>query len=167
MSRTLLRALEPEDLEILYQIENDQELWNVGVTNVPYSRFILRQYLASNSGDIYADGQVRLMIEDGEGRAVGIADLVNFDPRNLRAEVGIVIAVPYRRCGYAMKALSELADYARRVIHLHQLYAIVDPSNTASIALFEKAGYQKTAEMSDWLFDGHSYRSASLLQLFL
>lgn len=167
MSGILLRALEPEDLDILYRIENDHELWNVGVSNVPYSRFVLRQYLANNSGDIYTDGQVRLMIEDAEGHVVGIADLVNFDPRHQRAEVGIVIAAPYRRRGFASEALRQLAEYARRVVHLHQLYAIVDSSNSPSMALFTKAGYEKTAEMSDWLFDGHSYRSASLLQKLL
>lgn len=167
MSGILLRALEPEDLDILYRIENNHELWNVGVSNVPYSRFVLRQYLANNSGDIYTDGQVRLMIEDAEGHVVGIADLVNFDPRHQRAEVGIVIAAPYRRQGFAFEALRQLAEYARRVVHLHQLYAIVDSSNSPSMALFTKAGYEKTAEMSDWLFDGHSYRSASLLQKLL
>ena len=29
-----LRAIEPEDLDLLYQIENDQSLWKVGATNV-------------------------------------------------------------------------------------------------------------------------------------
>ena len=33
-----LRAIEPEDLDLLYRIENDVKLWNVGTTNVPYSR---------------------------------------------------------------------------------------------------------------------------------
>ena len=33
-----LRAIEPEDLDLLYLIENDTRLWNVGTTNVPYSR---------------------------------------------------------------------------------------------------------------------------------
>ena len=32
-----LRALEPEDLEILYTIENTVYEWNVGATNVHYS----------------------------------------------------------------------------------------------------------------------------------
>ena len=41
-----LRALEPEDLELLYHIENDDKLWNVGITNVPYSRFMLQEYSA-------------------------------------------------------------------------------------------------------------------------
>ena len=39
--RIRLRALEPEDLDELYQIENDRRLWDVGLTNVPYSRFAL------------------------------------------------------------------------------------------------------------------------------
>ncbi len=43
--------MEPEDLEFMYGVENDDRLWNVGVTNVPYSvsmlRTILHQQLAT------------------------------------------------------------------------------------------------------------------------
>ena len=39
--KVLLRALEPEDLDMLYQIENNRQLWDVGTTNVPYSRYAL------------------------------------------------------------------------------------------------------------------------------
>ena len=53
-----LRAVEPEDLDLLYQIENDQSLWLVGATNVPYSRYTLHDYIANSSDDIYADSQV-------------------------------------------------------------------------------------------------------------
>ena len=30
-----LRAMEPEDLDFLYAMENDKEVWDVGCTNVP------------------------------------------------------------------------------------------------------------------------------------
>jgi len=166
MNEVSLRALEPEDLDVLYRIENDRELWDVGVTNVPYSRYLLHNYISQATGDIYADGQVRLMIEH-EGTVVGIADLVNFDARNLRAEVGLVIEASRRRQGYALDSLRQLASYAQQVLHLHQLYAIIGEDNSSAIALFEKAGYKKTAEMPEWLFDGHSYRSAFLLQKIL
>ena len=86
-----LRALEPEDLDELYAIENDTEIWDVGHTNVPYSRYALHDYIAHASADIYADRQVRLMIVSGEGRAVGLVDVVNYDPQHQRAEVGIVV----------------------------------------------------------------------------
>lgn len=167
MSRVTLRAMEPEDLDLLYRIENDNSLWNVGITNVPYSRYILRDFIASSTGDIYKDGQVRLIIENCEREVVGIADLVNFDARNCRAEVGIVIECQHRRKGYAAEALSLMADYSRKVLHLHQLYAIVSKDNFASIALFSKAGYQVTAEMKDWLYTGKEYISAQLLQMTL
>ena len=65
-----LRAMEPEDLDMLYMIENDRKLWDVGVTNVPYSRYVLHDYIANSSGDIYTDHQVRLIIEKGVGETV-------------------------------------------------------------------------------------------------
>ena len=86
-----LRALEMEDLEFLYEVENDRSLWGVGCTNVPYSRQMLIDYIASASADIYADRQMRLIIENGQHETVGMVDLINFDPRHLRAEIGIVI----------------------------------------------------------------------------
>ena len=43
-----LRALEPEDLEWLYSVENDEELWQWGSSNVPYSRYSLKTYIAES-----------------------------------------------------------------------------------------------------------------------
>ena len=62
-----LRAIEPEDLDLLYQIENNKELWNVGISNVPYSRYTLHNYIATASNDIYVDRQVRMMVENMSG----------------------------------------------------------------------------------------------------
>ncbi len=162
-----LRAIEPEDLDMLYRIENDVELWNVGTTNVPYSRYALHDYVAHAVGDIFADKQVRLMVENGEGNAVGIVDLVDFDARNRKAEVGIVIENAYRRRGYATEALRQLSHYASEILHLHQLYVYVDVGNTASLNLFSKAGWQSSAELKDWLYDGKAFHPARLLQTFL
>ena len=61
-----LRAIEPEDLDLLYRIENDMSMWNVGTTNVPYSRYTLHDYIATSNDDIYADRQVRLVVEDSQ-----------------------------------------------------------------------------------------------------
>ena len=162
-----LRALEPEDLELLYQIENDRELWNVGVTNVPYSRYTLHDYIASQKGDIYVDRQVRLMIESNVGETVGIADIVNFDPQHRKAEVGIIVLNGQRRQGFALEALRQLADYATSTLHLHQLYAYVDVDNEPSLMLFKKAGYSDGAVLAQWLFDGKNYHDVVLMQHFL
>lgn len=162
-----LRAIEPEDLDLLYLIENDKNLWQVGATNVPYSRYTLHDYIANSSDDIFADRQLRLMVENDEGETIGIADLVQFSPQHLRAEVGIVIMNAQRRKGYATAAIEALCDYALRVVHLHQLYAVVEENNEAAVALFRKAGFSTGNTLNEWLFDGHEYHNALLMQRFL
>ena len=64
---TSLRAIEPEDLDLLYRIENDTALWAVGTSNVPYSRYLLHDYVAHATADIYTDRQARLMVDNAEG----------------------------------------------------------------------------------------------------
>ena len=159
-----LRAIEPEDLDLLYRIENDIKLWNIGATNVPYSRYTLHDYIANASGDIYTDRQVRMMIENSEGKIVGIVDIVNFDPSNRRAELGLVIEEPFRQMGYAQSVMTEVANYAVSVLHLHQLYAFIDITNTACVALFRTLGYRESATLKDWLFDGREYHDAVVMQ---
>ncbi len=166
-SLTTLRAIEPEDLDLLYRIENDVRLWNVGTSNVPYSRYVLHDYVAHVTNDIYTDRQVRMMIDNAEGQTVGIVDLVNFDPANRRAELGLVILNDCRRRGYATATLQQIHDYAVRILHLHQLYVYVDERNEASLALFRKMGYCLSGRISDWLFDGEQYHPALLFQYVL
>lgn len=162
-----LRAIEPEDLDFLYRIENDQQLWGVGITNVPYSRYLLHDYIANSTGDIYADRQVRLIIENSDGEGVGIVDLTDFDPRHLRAELGIVLQKQYRGKGFAEATVDSIKKYARGVIHLHQLYAYVDIENEAALRMFRKCGFEQGVILEEWLFDGEKYRNAVLIQYFL
>ena len=167
VNKIKLRAMEPEDLDILYLIENDKGLWNVGATNVPYSRYTLHEYMANAKDDIYADRQVRLVVEDSHSETVGMADLVRFDPQHQRAEIGIVILNDRRRMGYATAAINEMCCYALRVLHLHQLYAVVDMDNKAALELFQKTGFEERTALHDWLFDGRKYHDALMMQRFL
>lgn len=161
-----LRAIEPEDLDLLYKIENDELLWDAGLNNVQYSRYILHEYIANSKGDIYTDKQVRLIIENGK-ESVGIIDLVDFNPKNLRAEIGIVIQKKHRNKGYAKAALLHIIRYAKDVLHLHQLYAYIDVYNNNSIKLFSNVGFTSSVELKDWLYDGSKYHNSIIMQYFL
>lgn len=163
MNKIKLRAIEPEDLDLIYSIENDRELWNVGTTNVPYSRFALSQYITGTQNDIYADRQLRLMIENDKSETIGIADIMDYDPKHNRAEIGIVIIDKWRRQGFATEAIKQIKDYARKTIHLHKLYAIISRDNDAAIRLFEKAGFTEEAVLKDWLYDGAKYHDAVIM----
>ncbi len=162
-----LRAIEPEDLDMLYTIENDTSMWNVGTTSVPYSRYTLYEYIANSKNDIYTDRQVRMMIENDAHEVVGIVDLTNFEPKHMRAEIGIVIINKFRKQGLAQATISKIKEYSLNVLHLHQLYAYVGKDNSRSIRLFEKCGFKRSAELKDWLSDGKTYHNALLMQLFL
>lgn len=162
-----LRAMEPEDLDALYRIENDRDVWDVGENNVPYSRYILHDYIANASADIYADKQVRMVVENEKGQLVGVADVVNFCPSHARAEVSIVICREHRKKGYARAAIRQIMDYALRTLHLHQLYAVVREDNMPSLNLFSSLGFKSKTMLDDWLFDGKDYHNAVVMQFFL
>lgn len=159
-----LRALEPEDLDWLYTIENDSNLWEWGCSNVPYSRFSLKNYIAETCNDIYKDGQLRLaVVSQKDNRVLGCVDLTDFSVRHSRAEVGILIFPEYRLHGYATRALNMLTTYACDFLHIHQLYAVVSKKNIPARQLFRTAGFCHTATLFDWLRDKDNvYVSARL-----
>lgn len=161
-----LRALEPADLDLLYTIENDITLWHTSSQTAPYSRYQLREYIASNGADIYKDEQVRFVIEE-DGRAVGLIDLFNFSPYHHRAELGIALLREVQGRGIAQQAIAAIEDYARNIVGLHQIYAIVEASNTRSVAMLERYGFRCTNELKDWIRMGEKYENALLMQLFL
>ena len=162
-----LRAMEPEDLDFLYAMENDHEVWNVGNASVPYSRYVLHDYIANSSNDIYNDGQVRLIVEDVDGRTVGMVDVFDFNAQHRRAEVSVVVHKDFRRKGLAMSILEQIMHYALHTLHLHQLYAIVAQDNMASLALFDKAGFERSDMLKGWLYDGENYQDAIVMQKIL
>ena len=160
-----LRALEPEDLNFLYKIENDTSVWEVSETQTPYSKFVLKQYLDNAHRDIYEVKQLRLVICQKDGSRAGFIDLYDFDAKNRKAGIGIIILNSERRLGMASQALKTLIDYSFDTLNLHQLYAGITADNEASIALFSKLGFIKTGVKKDWVFSSKGYKDEFLFQL--
>ena len=67
-----LRALEPEDIDVLYKWENDTRIWKMSNTVAPFSKYVLRRFVEDQKYDIYETKQLRMIIESrADGRAVG------------------------------------------------------------------------------------------------
>jgi diamine N-acetyltransferase len=162
-----LRALEPEDLEFIYAIENNEDIWHVSNTQTPYSRFLIRQYLENAHQDIYEAKQLRLAIcESNTMTAIGLIDLFDYDPANARAGVGIIIHEPAQRNkGIGNQALGLLINYAFTKLFLHQLYANIDVDNTASIALFTNFGFRSVGIKKEWTRREGYFADEALYQL--
>ena len=164
--KILLRALEPEDLEFLYQIENNETFWEVSHTQAPFSKFLLKQYLENAHLDIFEAKQLRLLIENTSTKEqIGMIDLFDFNPQHKRAGVGILIHPEYQKNGFASDALSILIKYSFSHLNLHQLYANITSDNSKSISLFTKHNFNKIGLKKDWILSEGNFKDEILYQL--
>lgn len=167
MSGLRLRAMEMEDVDLMYRVENDASLWHLGSASVPYSHALLRDFVLNTTGDIYTDKQVRLMVEDDEGQVVGMVDLTDFSVKHSRAQVGIIILEPFRGMGYATEAIRLVVSYASDVLHLNQLYAYIETDNVNCLTAFRSNGFQTVVTINQWIRVAEGYRDVLMLQFFL
>lgn len=163
-----LRAMEPSDVELMYGWENDTEIWSVSGTNAPFSRHILTKFIDQQSFDIFATRQMRLMIETADGETIGALDIFEYDPQNLRAGIGILIHDKrHRNEGYACDAINIVCQYAREVLHLHQLWCNIGADNVASLALFRKSGFTEVGVKKEWAHSNDGFKDELLFQKIL
>lgn len=162
-----LRALEPDDLEFIYQIENDESIWNVSNTSTPYSKFLIKQYLENAHQDLFEAKQLRLAIcENNSFKATGLIDLFEFDPQNNRAGIGIIIQnESNRNRGVGEEALGLLINYSFVQLQLHQLFANIGTNNESSLKLFSKFEFKQIGIKKEWIYNNNSYHDEALFQL--
>lgn len=160
-----LRALEPEDLQFLYELENDTSFWEISGTTTPYSKQVLQLYLDSAHRDIYDVKQLRLCICNMQDKVLGLIDLFDFDPSNKRVGLGIVIKDSEKRNqGAGNESIKLLMNYAFSTLNVHQIYVNVTEDNEASIHVFKKLGFQEVGVKMDWIFVNGKYKNEVLFQ---
>lgn len=161
-----LRALEKEDLQFLYELENNTHVWEISGTVTPYSKNVLQFYLENAHRDIYEVKQLRLVICNIEGnKTLGLIDLFDFEPKHKRAGVGIVIVKETNmNKGMGAEALGLLCDYAFATLELKQLYANILTENERGIHLFQKSGFIKVGIKKDWISSNGQYKDEVLFQ---
>lgn len=161
-----LRAIEPDDIDILYTWENNSEIWHLSNTLVPFSKNILRKYIENSHEDIFTSKQLRLIVENDKGEAVGLIDLFDFDFFNSRAGIGILIHdEKNRKKGFASEALSLLIDYCFEILQINQIYCNINTNNIASIKLFTNAGFEISGTKKMWNKTLNGFIDEHFLQL--
>ena len=147
----IIRAAEPKDASLIYKWENDQEIWRVSETYMPYSLYQIEEFLLNNS-DLFSMRQIRFIIERKEDNTkIGCIDLYDFDPIHMRAGVGILLQKEFRKQGYANESLQLLLDYCFNTLMLKQVYCLIDVLNTDSINLFKKIGFEQCGLRKEWI----------------
>jgi diamine N-acetyltransferase len=166
-----LRALEPFDLDLLYEWENNTTIWDIGNTLAPVSKYILHQYIENSRHEISENKQLRLIIEQKETipfLPIGTVDLFDIDFYHKRAGIGILIASDeHRKKGYARQAIALLESYAYNKLGLLQIYCHIQLNNTVSLKLFESAGYTISGKLINWHWSIKGMQDVYILQHLL
>ena len=162
-----LRAVEPEDLDILYRWENNPDYWHAGELRTPHSKFELKQYILSAGKNIYENKQIRFMIElKMSCETVGTIDLFDFDAFNSRVGVGLLIDEPQRGNGLAEESLKLIEEFVFCYLKINQLYAHVAETNEISEKLFLKRNFLKTGILKQWISTENGFADVTLFQKF-
>lgn len=160
-----LRALEPEDINFLFSVENDESFWEISSTQLPFSKYILKNYIENAHQDIYEAKQYRFVICDENNKPVGMIDLFEFEPQHNRVGVGLLILPEFQGKGYAKEALELIIEYAFARLNVHQIFANITSDNIKSISLFEKFNFKLAGIKKDWIFFDKNYKDEILYQL--
>ena len=138
-----LRAVEPGDVDLMYEWENDCDIWPVSGTTEPFSRHQLERFVERHQDivGVLCAGQLRLIIETLlSSKPVGAIDLFEYDPIHRRAGIGILIYEQSDRGrGYASDAVETLC-------------------------LFRSAGFTAIGVKRDWLWRPNGYHDEVMLQ---
>ena len=161
-----LRALEPNDLELIYEVENDKSLWVYSNTASPFSRYTLKKFIENSHLDIIEHKQLRLVITHDE-KSYGFIDLYDYDFINRRVGVGIIIFKKYRSKGIGLSSLQLTENYLLEHVPIHQVYANISSTNKESISLFEKSKYVNVGLKKDWIFYNNKFNDELLFQKIL
>ena len=163
----ILRAVEPEDLDRLYIWENNSQLWDVGNTRNPYSRYVLKQYILESAKNIYETKQLRLMMVSKEtGETVGTVDLFDFEIHNSHIALGLFVDAAFQGKGFAKASLKLVEEYVFDYLKVNQLYCHISQNNTASIKMFEQENFEKTGILKQWVKTIEGFEDIILFQQF-
>lgn len=80
---------------------------------------------------------------------VGNIGLWRLEKENYRAEIGYMLEPSLHGKGLMYEAVGAVVDYGFREMGLHSVEGRIDPRNTASARLLEKAGFVKEAHFKE------------------
>lgn len=160
-----LRAMEPRDIDAIYNWENNPNVWIHNASHQPFSRNALTRFIDESDGaDIYSSRQLRLMADvEGIG-TVGCIDLFDFDPYHRHAAIGMIVDSRFRRQGYGENMLQLLEEFAAQHLNIHLLYCDIAASNSACIALYRKHGYRQVGTRKEWIRNGNIWENAVIME---
>jgi RimJ/RimL family protein N-acetyltransferase len=150
-ARLILRQLRPDDAEFMFELLNDPSfIQNIGDRHIR-TLDDARSYIMNGPVASYAKNGfgLYLVVLKETNESIGICGLIKRDGLD-DVDIGYALLPKFWSKGYAVEAAQATKMYAKDVIGLKRIVAIVDPANGGSIRLLEKIGlrYKKMVQLS-------------------
>ena len=148
--RVTLRALRPEDVEVLWKYWADLDVSTRASTNAPRP-YTLQETQAFFEELAKKEELVRFVIEV-DGAVVGDCSLHDIDKHSRHCEVGIAIGKPHWSQGYGQEALGLLVDFAFKHHNMHRVALEVLADDDRAVACYRKVGFVEEGALRkrDW-----------------
>ena len=127
--RLLLRQLQPDDAEEIFQLRSDEKVSALIDRPVATSIDDARQFIDKI---IAAQAMMWVITLKDNPKLIGTIVYWNIVKEKDEAEVGYEMLPRYRGQGIMQEAFAALLDYGFGIMKLHSVEAIVDPQNLAS-----------------------------------
>ena len=149
--RLILRHLTEDDAAFIFELLNEPSwIQNIGdrhIKTIDDARAYIRNgpvvSYAKNGFGLY------LIILKETNRSIGMCGLIKRDGLD-DIDIGYALLPRFWSKGYAVEAAQAIKAYAKDVIGLKRMVAIVDPANEGSIRVIEKLGmrFEKMVRLS-------------------
>lgn len=149
--RLILRELTPNDAEFIFELLNEPSfIQNIGDRNIrtldDACAYIVNGPVASYAKNGFG---LYLIVLRETGESIGMCGLIRREGLE-HVDIGYALLPRFWSRGYAVEAARATKAYAKGVIGLKRIVAIVDPANESSIRVLEKIGlrYEKMVRLS-------------------
>lgn len=142
-ARVVLRTWRADDADAVYEACQDADIQRWTTVPVPY----LHEHAVGFVGDHVPGewaarrGAPLCIAAPADDRVLGAVGLVRVDERDLIGEIGYWIAPWARGQGVATEAVALVAGWAYDELGLARLELLIDPDNTASRSVADRAGF--------------------------
>ena len=142
----ILKKVEPEDVNELFQILSNENIFKYRVPGKPWKTIdAVQNVIGHYERDFNKRKTIYLGIyyKKANNKLVGIAEIFDFDDKIDRVEIGYTVCENYWGNGIATKSVKMLLKFLFNIINVNSIQAMPMPINVKSKNVLERCGFMR------------------------
>ena len=156
--RVTLRGITRDDLERLWQFNNDVEVELAGGGDPPYPQSLARLQAEFDQDTARGGRDSTSFAIEADGKFIGQCALFHYDTVASTCELGITIGdKDYWAKGYGREAITLLLDYAFRLRNIRKVWLQVHAHNPRAISAYKACGFIEEGRLRAHVWSNGQY----------